>query len=109
MAWLVRDGEVLASAEIARGPARRARGLAGRDHFRGAMVLQPCRQVHTAGMRFPLDVAFCDRDGVVLRIVTLRAWRISRVVWRSHFALEAEAGSFERWGLRVGDCVEVKE
>ena len=29
----------------------------------GALVLRPCRQVHTIGMRFPIDVAFCAADG----------------------------------------------
>ena len=31
-------------------------------------------------MRFPIDVAFCDRDGVVLRIQTIAPWRVTRVV-----------------------------
>lgn len=109
MAWLVRDGEVLASAEVPDRPGARARGLLGRDGFTGAMVLRPCRQVHTLGMRFPVDVAFCDRAGVVLRVATLAPWRLSRVVWRSGFVIEAAAGAFDRWNLRPGDQVEVKE
>jgi uncharacterized membrane protein (UPF0127 family) len=60
-------------------------------------------------MRFPIDVAFCDADGVVRHVATLRRRRVSRPVWRAAFAIEAEAGAFERWGLRVGDRVEVKE
>ncbi len=95
-----------------RWPARAAsatRGLLGRDGFTGALVFRKCRQVHTVGMRFTIDVAFCDRDGVVLRISTLRPWRLSALVWRSRFVIEAESGAFERWGLRVGNRVEVKE
>jgi uncharacterized membrane protein (UPF0127 family) len=107
--WLVRDGEVLAAAEVAETRRRRARGLLGRDGFSGALVIRPCRQVHTVGMRFPIDVAFCAADGVLLRTVTLRRGRISRLVWRSAFVIEAEAGAFERWGLRPGHRVEVKE
>jgi uncharacterized membrane protein (UPF0127 family) len=107
--WLVRDGEVLAAAEVARTRRERTRGLLGRDGFTGAFLLRKCRQVHTAGMRFAIDVAFCDADGYVVRISTLRPWRISPVVWRSKLVIEAEAGAFERWSLRVGDQVEVKE
>ena len=109
MAWLVRDGDVLASAEVARRMWERTQGLLGRDAVTGALVLRPCRQVHTLGMRFPIDVAFCDREGVVLRTVTLSPWRVTRVVWRSGFVVEAAAGSFDRWHLRAGDTVEVKE
>jgi hypothetical protein len=107
--WLVRDGEVLAAAEMARTRRERSRGLLGRDGFAGAMVFRKCRQVHTVGMRFAIDVAFCDADGRVLRISTLRPWRSSALVWRAATVIEAEAGAFERWGLRVGDRVEVKE
>src|SRR4051794_22539421 len=107
--WLVRDGEVLAAAEVASTRRDRARGLLGRDGFTGALVFRKCRQVHTFGMRFDIDVAFCDADGVVLRARTLRRRRISPIVWRSAFVIEAESGAFERWGLRVGDRVEVKE
>jgi uncharacterized protein len=107
--WLVRDGDVLAAVEVAATRRERGRGLLGRDEFTGALLIRPCRQVHTIGMRFPIDVAFCDADGVVRRTVTLRPWRVSRLVWRSAFVLEAEASAFERWGLISGDQVEVKE
>lgn len=108
MAWLVREGDVLASVEVPVDARGRARGLLGRDHFEGALLLRPCRQVHTIGMHFPLDVAFCDDSGVVLRVATLVPWRLSCPVWRSSFALEASAGAFERWGLRPGDQVEIR-
>jgi uncharacterized protein len=111
MAWLVREGDVLASAEVARGMRGRAAGLLGRDRssVTGAVVFRPCRQIHTIGMRFPIDVAFCDRDGRVLRTSTVAPWRVTRVVWRSGFVVEAAAGSFDRWTLRPGDRIEVKE
>ena len=111
MAWLVREGDVLASAEVARRVRERTHGLLGRDQetMTGALVLRPCRQIHTLGMRFPIDVAFCDREGVVLRTVTVPPWRVTRVVWRSGFVVEAAAGSFERWHLQAGDTIEVKE
>ena len=111
MAWLVREGEVLASADVARGPRERTVGLLGRDaeSVTGALILRPCRQIHTLGMRFPIDVAFCDPEGLVLRTLTVAPWRITRVVWRSGFVVEAPAGSFERWHLREGNTIEVKE
>ncbi|HEX5586554.1 MAG TPA: DUF192 domain-containing protein [Acidimicrobiia bacterium] len=106
--WLLRNGDVLASAEIASGPSARRKGLLGRDTVEGAFVLRPCRQVHTLGMRVPLDVAFCDVRGQVLRTCSLAPWRVSRPVWRSAFVVEAAAGSFERWHLRPGDRIEVR-
>jgi uncharacterized membrane protein (UPF0127 family) len=111
MAWLLREGDVLASVEVARGARDRMQGLLGREPetVTGALVLRPCRQVHTLGMRGPIDVAFCDRDGVVLRVLTVAPWRVTRVVWRAGFVVEAAAGAFDRWRLRPGDTVEVTE
>jgi uncharacterized protein len=108
MAWLVRNGEVLAAVEVAETARARRRGLMHRDRLDGALVLRPCRNVHTVGMRFPIDVAFCDGDGTVLRTTTLAPWRISPVVRRSAFAIEAEAGAFDRWRLARGDRVELR-
>ena len=82
--------------------------MIGREDIEGALVLRPCRQVHTFGMREPIDVAFCDRYGFVLHTSTLGPRRVSRLVWRSYFAIEAAAGSFERWKLLPGDVVEIR-
>ena len=67
MSWLVCDGTVLASLEIADTRATRRRGLLGRDGFEGALLLRPVRSVHTIGMRFPIDIAWCDDTLTVLR------------------------------------------
>lgn len=99
--------EVLAAAEIARTRRERRRGLMGRADVEGALVLRPCRQVHTLGMRFPLDVAFCDREGRVVSTGRLAPWRLSRPHLRAHFVIEARAGAFDRWRLRPGDQLEV--
>ena len=106
--WLVCDGHVLAAAEEPSGVRGRMRGLLGRDGIDGVMVLPRCRNVHTFGMRFPIDVAFCDRDGVVIRAVTMPPRRISPMVWRAQTVLEAEAGALERWGVQVGDRLELR-
>jgi uncharacterized membrane protein (UPF0127 family) len=106
--WLVRDAEVLAAVEVPVGRGGRARGLLGREGVDGVMLLRPCRNVHTFGMRFAIDVAFCDRDDVVLRTVTLVPWRVSPLVWRSAYALETRAGAFSRWGVRAGDRLELR-
>jgi uncharacterized membrane protein (UPF0127 family) len=108
MGWLVRDGDVLASCEVAATRRDRRRGLLGRDHYEGALVLRPCRHVHTARMRFAIDVALCDRGGRVIDVCTLAPWRVSPLRRDTAFVVEAEAGAFDRWGLRVGDVVEYR-
>lgn len=71
-------------------------------------MLDPCRWVHTVGVRFPLDVAYLDADGVVVKTVHMHRHRIGVPVPRARRVVEATEGAFARWGLRVGDVVEVR-
>ena len=107
-AWLLRDGEVLAALEVADTRRDRMRGLLGRDGVEGAILLRPARSVHTFRMRFAIDVAFCDRDLVVLATCTMARHRLGRPRLRARSVLEAEAGAFERWTLKPGDKLEIK-
>jgi uncharacterized protein len=107
--WLMSDARVLASTEVARHGRSRRRGLLKRDHFEGAFVLTPCKWVHTIGMRFPLDVAFVDDDGVVVKVARMERHRLGWPVSKASWVIEAEAGAFERWGLATGDVVELRD
>jgi uncharacterized membrane protein (UPF0127 family) len=106
--WLLRDGDVLAAAEVADSLGARTKGLLGRTGFEGAMVLPKTRSVHTFGMHFAVDVAICDVDMVVLGVTRLQPWRLSLPRKGGRSAIEAEAGAFERWGLKVGDKLELR-
>ena len=108
MTWLLRDGDVLAAAEVADSFAGRTRGLLGRSTVEGALILPRTRSVHTVGMHFPIDVAFCDREMRVVGVATMRPWRLSRPRRGCRSVIEARAGAFERWGLRVGDQLELR-
>lgn len=72
-------------------------------------MLRPCRWVHTFGMRFPIDVAYLDRDGTVVKTVHMHRHRLGVPVWRAATVIEASEGAFARWGLRVGDLVEIRD
>ncbi len=109
MPWLVSDARVFASADVASNRSARRNGLLGRDGFEGALVLRPCRWIHTIGLRFPLDVAYLDGEGVVVKTVRMPRYRVGAPVWRARTVIEAQAGAFERWGLHVGDVVEVRD
>ncbi len=106
--WLVRDDRVLASVEVAVGRVAKTWGLLGRDHIDGALVIEGCRSVHSFSMGFELDVAFLDGDGTVIRTLRLRRNRITLPVWQARSVLEAEAGAFGHWELKVGDVLEIR-
>ena len=109
MAWLVSEGRVLASLEAAMTRSERRRGLRHRTDFEGALCLDRTRWVHTFGMKFPIDVAFLDSDGIVLKTVTMQRWRLGTPMVGARSVIEARAGAFGRWGVHLGDRLEVRE
>lgn len=101
----VPPGRVVGPVDVAMRPGERRRGLVGLAHYRRILVLRPARQIHTFGMHFAIDVAWCDRAGTVLRVARIAPNRLSAWVCRAHFVLEAQAGAFARLGIGPGDRV----
>lgn len=109
MAWLVCDGKVLASCEIATTRAQRRKGLLGRSGIEGALLITHTRSVHTLGMQFPIDAIFCDTDLVVLAIKQVDRLRLPISPRGTRNVVEVERGAAERWALCVGDQLEVRD
>lgn len=109
MAVLICNGRVVGPLEMATSIDARSRGLIGRNSIDGALLLRPATKVHTFRMRFDLDVAFLDRNLVVLGVLQMRRNRFSRGVRGCRAVLEAEAGAFVRWGLGTGARLEVHD
>jgi uncharacterized membrane protein (UPF0127 family) len=59
-------------------------------------------------MKFAIDVAHLDSEGVVIRSTQMPPHRLGVPVRGAHTVIEAEAGAFERWNLKVGDLVELR-
>lgn len=90
---------------LANGFWLRARGLLGRSRLEEGegLLLTGCPAVHTVGMRFPIDVAFLDEDGIIMAIYhRLRPNR--RTAWhkRAAWALELPAGTLNENATATG-------
>ncbi len=100
------DGAVLCERCVAANtPLARMRGLLGRKELpRGeGMLLRPAASVHTAFMRFPIDVVFVDRNGRVLDIArSVRPWR-AVACKGAKAVVELAAGECSRRDIEVGD------
>ena len=103
---VARDGQVVCErCELAEGFLDRGRGLLGRAGLaRGqGMLIRPTWSVHTAFMRFAIDVLFLDRELTVVGMKRrLRPWRAA-AQRGAHSALELAAGESERLKIEVGD------
>jgi uncharacterized membrane protein (UPF0127 family) len=102
------DGRIVCERVVVSDRAhRRMRGLLGRKYLRQGegMVLRPGWSIHTAFMRFPIDVVFLDADQVVIRIEhELRPWHTASCRGARE-VVELSAGECRRRGLEVGDRV----
>lgn len=99
---------MLAAADLADDHQSRRKLFRGRAHAGGALVLEPRRWVHTMGMNFAVDVAHLDGDGRVIQLKSMRPHRVGWPVLKARSVIEAEHGAFERWGLHLGDVVEIR-
>ncbi len=85
-------------------------GLMGRRSLaRGAALVFPGEKgVHTHFMRFPIDVVFYDRAGLVVDVAhTLRPWRFSAYRRKASGVIELPAGTARATGTSVGDRLQL--
>jgi uncharacterized membrane protein (UPF0127 family) len=103
---IARDGSALATTvEPAFDSESRRRGLLGRDALddRAALIIAPCQAVHTFSMRFPIDIVFVARDGLVVKLrEDVRPGHMTGA-WSAFAVIELAAGAIARAGLLRGD------
>ena len=104
------NGTVVAAVvEAALTREVRNRGLLGRDHLpeSHALILAPCWSVHTFFMRFPIDVIFVKRSGLVVKTrAAVPPWRLL-VGLGAYATVELAAGALQRTPVRAGDRLEL--
>ena len=103
---LLIDGVPLCRVRVARTPWLRLRGWVGyRPDPDESLWLEPCMAVHTFGMVVPIDVAFVDGRGRVLRVVSgMRPFRLAACPGAAA-AVEFPAGYASR--ITEGSVLEV--
>lgn len=95
---------------LARSRAARRRGLIGTNGVgRGKGLLLKGKQVHTFGMSYSIDVVHLAGDGSILKVTTMRPFRLGRWRRRAKWILELDAGEAHRLGLVPGGVLERAE
>jgi uncharacterized membrane protein (UPF0127 family) len=78
-----------------------------RFHEGSAMLIAPSSAVHTFFMRFPIDVAFIKRNGIVVKTYrALAPWRIA-AAFRAYAVVELPEGTLPRTDTVVGDQLAI--
>jgi len=109
MTVLTGPSGLIANLRVARGSLQRMRGLIRTKPLERTegLLLRPCRQVHTFGMRYAIDALFCDGDGIVLAVQTLRPRSMSRLVRHARYCIELPEGRARECGIDVGTRLDL--
>ena len=98
------DGTVVCErCLLAETPLARMRGLLGRSGLPSGegLLLRPAASIHTAFMRFTIDVVFLNRANEVVKVVPeLRPWRTASCRG-ARAALELPTGEAAKQGWRT--------
>ena len=107
-----RGTELADKAWVARGFWPRLVGLLARPGLAPgeALVLEPCSSVHTAFMRFTIDVVYLDRTGKVVKVAPhMKPFRMGGVLRGSRSVIELPTGTIERTGTARGDEILIED
>jgi len=100
-------GTVVAEqARIADGFWSRFWGLMGKGSLPEGqgLLLKPSNSIHTAFMRFAIDVVFVDREMKVVKVAPeMRPFRVALAFGGAHSALELPAGAASQAQIAPGD------
>jgi len=70
------------------------------------LLLSGCKQVHTFGMKFPIDVIFLSKEGQILHIENdLLKGKVSKNVKKAFYSLELKSGFAKEHNLMVHDQI----
>jgi uncharacterized membrane protein (UPF0127 family) len=102
----LRNGAVLAEHLLTAFESKtRNKGLLGRESLGDgeALIIAPSNAVHTWFMKFPIDIAFVERSGRVVKTRnTVPPWRIAAAL-RAFAVIELPAGTLDRCRTVRGD------
>ena len=106
-----RKASLSSATEIAETVLERMRGLIGRrarefPPGKGLWIV-PSNWIHTFGMRFPIDAAYLDSKGRIVKLYHgLQPFRIAALNLKARSVLELPAGTLLAAHTEVGDLLE---
>jgi len=88
---------------------QKLRGLLGVQYLeeKQGIVLAKCKQVHTFGMKFPIDIVVLSREGTIIDFVgDLKANKISRYYKDAYYIIELVTNHLNKKLFKKGTIIE---
>ncbi|HBQ21730.1 MAG: hypothetical protein A2Z91_03155 [Deltaproteobacteria bacterium GWA2_38_16] len=86
----------------------RFKGLLGKNSFTSgeALILTPCKSIHTFFMKFPIDAIFINAQGEILALYPdLKPNRLTKFYCHAKSVIEVPIGTIQKWNLKVGESL----
>lgn len=88
----------------------RAKGLLGKKQLQdgSGLLIKPCKQIHSVGMKFNFDAVFITKDKTVCHLhPNMKPGQISAHINQSLYVLELPAGRIQETDTCIGDVIEI--
>ena len=112
MVTIYRDDMKICQAMEAKNIFSRARGLMFKSPLKedtGLLIefskQLKSRSIHSAFMRFTIDLIFIDSEMKVTNLATLKPWRVYNPKTECRWVLEAPEGTIREKDLKMGDVL----
>lgn len=106
-----RSGKVIAQkAGLADSFRLRALGLMFSDNLgsKDALIIEPCRSIHTCFMNYPIDVIFLSSEDKVVKVFReLKPWRMTRIYFTATKVVELMGGTLKE-DIPLGEKLEIR-
>lgn len=89
---------------------KRLKGLIGDPGLKygEALILVPCKSIHTCFMTFCIDVIFASKEMVILHTMeNVSPFKFSPLIAHSHMVIELPAGRLAATGARAGHQLQL--
>ena len=103
------EKEIAANVMAATSILKRMNGLLGMDTLaKGeALLIKPCKGIHTIGMKFVIDVIFLDKDNNIIAMKKyMKPNCFTPIYLRAVSALELPAGTIDSTSMNIGDRIK---
>ncbi len=107
---LTRGTTLATDAKMADTWLTRLVGLLNRDNLNAgeALILLPCRAVHTCFMRFGIDVLFISKHNRVVGMVeNMVPYKFGKTYKEAYQVVELPVGSIEMTETEIGDEIKI--
>ncbi len=87
---------------------QKLRGLLGVQYLKEnqGIILTKCKQIHTIGMKFPVDIAVLNREGQVIDFVSeLKPGKIGRYYKEAYYIIELMTDNINKRLFKKGRVV----